>query len=53
MPLTTDQKDMVQAVKWFQGMGWEVDELGEGLSAVGAASPERIDGDGAAQWTQH
>lgn len=23
VPLTTEQKDLAQAVQWFKGMGWE------------------------------
>lgn len=31
MPPTAEQKDMAQAVLWYQGMGWQVDESGKQL----------------------
>lgn len=41
MPLTAEQKDMVQAVQWYKGMGWEVDESGKQLTPYGMMHPER------------
>lgn len=32
VPLTTEQKDLAQAVRWFKGMGWE--EAAESGAAV-------------------
>jgi hypothetical protein len=43
MPLTTEQKDMAQAVLWYQGMGWQVDESGkQGTVHVRADSEQRL-----------
>lgn len=47
MPLTTEQKDLAQAARWFKGMGWEEAESGRCSAAAFSSAQPFLDEGGA------